>query len=83
MTDKDAVKEIVRTRAKSILSTKIRDETGLGNHPLLVKSWVAIGKTMAEDGAPGPAGTPPANGEAEQMKRMFPSMYNEDGTPKR
>ena len=31
MTDKDAVKEIVRTRAKSILSTKIRDETGLGN----------------------------------------------------
>ena len=62
---------------------KLMDETGLGNHPLLVKSWVAIGKTMAEDGAPGPAGTPPANGEAEQMKRMFPSMYNEDGTPKR
>lgn len=62
---------------------KLMDDTGLGNHPLLVKAWVAIGKTMAEDGAPGPAGTPPANGEQEQMRRMFPSMFNEDGTPKK
>lgn len=62
---------------------KLMDDTGLGNHPLLVKAWIAIGKTMAEDTPPGPAGVQPANGEQEQMRRMFPSMYNEDGTPKK
>ena len=62
---------------------KLMDDTGLGNHPLLVKAWVAIGKTMAEDTPPGPAGAQPANSEAAQMRTMFPTMFNEDGTPKR
>ena len=62
---------------------KLMDETGFGNHPLMVKAFIAIGKTMMEDTPPGPNGTPPANGEQEQMRRMFPSMFNEDGTPKK
>ena len=62
---------------------KLMDDTGLGNHPLLVKAWVAIGKTMAEDNPPGPAGAQPANSDQAQMRTMFPSMFNEDGTLKR
>jgi hypothetical protein len=62
---------------------KLMDDTGLGNHPLLVKAWVAIGKTMAEDTPPGPAGQQPVDSIQAQHRQMFPLMFNEDGTPKK
>jgi hypothetical protein len=59
------------------------DDTGFGNHPLMVKAWISIGKTMAEDTPPGPTGSQPVNSEQEQHRQMFPTMFNQDGTPKK
>ena len=58
---------------------KLMEETGLGNHPLLVKAYIAFGKGMAEDGMPGPNGLGPENSEQKQMANLFPSMHDKDG----
>jgi len=58
-------------------------EMGLGNYPPLVKAFARVGRAIAEDNS-GPGGAPPpAPNDAEAEKRArYPTMYNEDGSPK-
>lgn len=53
------------------------EETGFGSDPLLVKAWVAVGKSMADDsvaGTNGARGRTPAEARAALEKQMYPSM---------
>lgn len=50
--------------------TKALDETGYGNHPLLVDLLVAIGETMSEDSLVPPGGTPTKN-ESKSTAEIF------------
>lgn len=61
---------------------KLMDETGLGMHPLMAKTLIAIGKTMSEDTPPGPTNSMPDNGEEARHRSLFPSMYDENGNRK-
>lgn len=48
------------------------DETGLGNHPELIRAFVRAGKAISEDGfVPGRSGNV---AQADPAKRMFPNM---------
>ena len=58
------------------------DQTGFGMNLNMAKVFIALGKTFAEDEAPGPRGSEPQNSEEAQLRTMFPSMYNEDGSRK-
>lgn len=54
---------------------KYLNETGLGNHPDVVRTFVAIGKAMAEDKPP--AAQPGAGGTFDKeaaLANMYPSM---------
>jgi hypothetical protein len=53
---------------------QVLNDTGLGNHPVLVKAIIAAGKTLANDNFPDSGhkeGTPPT--PEEKAKKMFPS----------
>jgi hypothetical protein len=58
-------------------------EMGLQNHPGLLRLCAKFGAALAEDKSPFPGG-PGAKVESqgERLRREYPSMYNEDGTPK-
>lgn len=59
---------------------------GLGNHPELIRTFARIGAAMAEDSSLGGGGGPPAGPEADKqagLRQRYPSMFNEDGTPKK
>lgn len=61
------------------------DALGIGDNPVLLKAWYAVGKAMATDKAgltgakPGTADNDPEAGN----RKMYPSMYNADGTRKK
>lgn len=52
---------------------KALDETGYGNHPLLVDLLVAVGETMSEDTLVPPGGTPPKNEVKPTTEVFYPS----------
>lgn len=56
---------------------KFFDETGLGNHPELVKFAARIGKAMAEDSVGGTTGGGPAgaNDEEARLRKLYPTMF--------
>lgn len=52
------------------------DGLGLGNHPVLVKAFAAIGKAMADDSVAGSTpGAKPVNSEEALLRALYPSMY--------
>lgn len=54
---------------------KFLDETGLGDHPELIRAFVRVGKAMAEDSVAGTKAAP-ANGagdEAAFLKALYPN----------
>lgn len=52
--------------------TKLLNETGYGNHPVLVKAFVKIGKQLAPDNFVGGRREP--SGEKDAAKVLFPNM---------
>jgi hypothetical protein len=58
----------------------VLEQSGLGNHPELVRAFVRVGKAMAEDSVAG-AGASTGNGATrsadpeEMLKRAYPTMY--------
>jgi hypothetical protein len=60
------------------------DALGIGDNPALLKAWVAVGKAMSPDHV-GRIGNRANQGNADeeaQYRKMYPSMYNPDGTRK-
>lgn len=53
---------------------ELLNTTGYGNHPVLVKAFVKIGKQLAPDTFVGGKREPAANTEDAQLARMYPSM---------
>lgn len=55
------------------------NETGLGDHPELVRAFVRIGKAMAEDSSAGAVNGASAAraSEADYLRKMYPSMFKE------
>lgn len=51
---------------------KLFDETGLGNHPEIIRTFVKIGKTVAEDKIV--SGGTTATPQADLASRLYPSM---------
>lgn len=49
------------------------NETGVGNHPEIIRLLVKIGKDISED-AITPGGSPAATGETSAAKRLYPNM---------
>jgi len=57
---------------------------GLGNHPGLVKLMARVGRAMGEDSTA--FGQPPGDAltdEQKTLREQYPTMFNEDGTPKK
>lgn len=52
--------------------TKLLNETGLGNHPEIVRAFYRAGKAISEDRFVG--GGRPGSGSVDPAKRMFPNM---------
>jgi hypothetical protein len=58
------------------------DELGIGDNPALLKAWVQIGKATGTDKV-GRTGQPvPVHDENAVNRKLYPSMFNADGTPK-
>lgn len=54
--------------------TKLLNETGYGNHPVLVKAFAKIGKQIAPDSFVDGKREPAANTEDAQLAKFYPSM---------
>lgn len=52
---------------------EVFDQTGMGNHPALVKAFIRIGKAISEDQLVGGA-RQSAAAETDPAKRLFPNM---------
>lgn len=52
---------------------EVFDQTGMGNHPALVKAFIRIGKAISEDQLVGGA-RQSAAAESDPAKRLFPNM---------
>lgn len=52
---------------------EVLDSSGLGNHPVLVKAFIRIGKAISEDRLVGGAQQSPSV-SADPAKRLFPNM---------
>ena len=52
--------------------SKLLDETGLGNHPEIVRAFYRAGKAISEDRFVGGGG--PGTGSVDPAKRLFPNM---------
>ncbi len=63
------------------------NRTGYGSHPPLFRTLLRAAKLISEDSLPGTSGDKEkgADGkmsEQDKLRKMYPSMFNEDGTPK-
>lgn len=80
----NAQKGLKRFDPEGVVSAEFK-RMGLDNFPPLVKLFSRIGAAMAEDssggGGIGPSTGPEADRQA-QLRQRYPSMYNEDGSPK-
>lgn len=83
----DANVEVARTAIDKFGGDALRkeiDALGIGDNPVLLKAWYAVGKAMSPDKA-GLTGQRPniqQNDEEARNRKMYPSMYNPDGTRK-
>jgi hypothetical protein len=59
---------------------KLMDDTGFGMNLQMAKFMISIGKAMAEGTMPGPSQAGPVDGQ--DLRHMFPSMFNPDGSRK-
>ncbi len=53
---------------------KVLNETGLGNHPAVVRAFVNAGKKILPDGLPEGKSTPAGGGDQAALAQMYPSM---------
>lgn len=59
----DALREVLR-------------QSGLGNHPEVVRAFVRIGKAMKEDSVDGAGAKPtPTSSQESALRQMYPSMF--------
>ncbi len=59
-------------------------ESGLSNHPVLVETFRAIGAALGEDdSAVTSSGDAASSDPQAQLRKLYPSMFNEDGSPKK
>ena len=70
----DALKAAGQARAKfgSPELDKVLDTTGVGNHPAIVKFFVAIGRAISEDSIV--TGAPKGNGPLDAAKILYPNL---------
>ena len=62
------------------------EESGLGNNPVLVRAFRAVGAAMSEDDSTVPkdgAATPPPLDAKAQLIRDYPNSFNADGSEKK
>lgn len=52
---------------------QLLDATGLGNHPLVVKTFARIGKAIAEDSSAGTRGANGGNSEEARHRALYPN----------
>lgn len=52
-------------------------QSGLGNHPELIRAFYRIGKTLGEDGKAPPASSAAAGGQEALLRQMYPSHYKD------
>ncbi|MDE2022176.1 MAG: peptidase [Patescibacteria group bacterium] len=78
----DGFADIAKAVGVTVDGKALRDalsQTGAGNHPAIVKAFVAIGKLMAEDRGIAPVARPPAQ-RAQSIEeigqRLYPTMNN-------
>ena len=63
------------------------DQTGYGSHPPLFRMLLRAANLISEDSLPGTGGKDAADdgvdkSELGKLRRAYPTMYNEDGSPK-
>jgi hypothetical protein len=79
----DASVQVARKAMVKFASPELRtflEETGLGNHPELVRFAYRIGKSIAEDSVAGTTGAgtqTPQNSDAALHRALYPSMHKE------
>jgi hypothetical protein len=57
---------------------QLLNQTGLGNHPVLVRAFCAFGKAMADDSIATANSQPPTQPSQEDMlRRMYPSNFKD------
>lgn len=58
---------------------QLLNATGLGNHPVMARVFLAIGKAMGEDKIAGTSGGSPGAGDpyAEHLRKLYPTMHKE------
>lgn len=58
---------------------KFFDETGIGNHPAMIRAWVKVGQRIADDSVAGTTGAGAAETSSEEAvyRRMYPKMFQE------
>lgn len=62
---------------------KLLKETGMANHPEILRVFSRVGRAIGEEGLRGKGRKDtPSESEAAELRKLYPSMYNEDGTPK-
>jgi hypothetical protein len=52
-------------------------QSGLGNHPEVIRAFYRIGKTLGEDGKAPPASSAAAGGQEAVLRKMYPSHYKD------
>lgn len=62
---------------------QLLSDTGLGEHKLLAKAFIAIGKQMSEPVHVEGERAGVSSSREDIARSMFPSMYNADGSPKK
>lgn len=77
-----AAKKALRKYGGEPLANAFAD-LGIGSHPELVRAFARIGRAMGEDSsATGNGSAPPAADETSNLRQLYPSMFNEDGSRK-
>lgn len=79
-----AAKKALRKYGGEPLANALAD-LGIGSHPELVRAFARIGRAMAEDSSDAGGGGKPSAATDEQtnLRKLYPSMFNEDGSPKK
>jgi hypothetical protein len=71
-----AKKGVVRFGSPGLL--QVLNESGLGNHPELVRAFVKIGKTISEDDTRGAGSQGGDSSERAALRALYPSMFPKD-----
>lgn len=71
-----AARKAVERFGSPALRSFLKD-SGLGNHPELVRAFARVGKALSEDTLQGPSAPVALDTEEARLKRNYPSMFKE------